>query len=539
MAFCTNCGTKLEDGDKFCLICGYAVKAKEGKNLDIIIEKSVRLKGTKDDKTEISVFVPQRNRNYQILIPNSIEVGQSVRLRGEGLSDAGNRKGDLLVKITGIEYLDTELTTSVVLFGSEDGVTKIPVFLPHARKTVQVSIPNNINADQTLRLKGLGLRNERGEAGDLFLHFDHVNYTKEEDQPVSPPPQAEQQSTYTERKQEYAGSAAKHPSYEDAFGNHEESKEKHTRPPKEDQAGRRVVYDGPIHKCPNCGEIMNSFVAYCPSCGYEIRSVRTNSPVEALVKKIEQVSSTDEKIELIANFYIPNTKEDIFDFFILAVSNLEDKWYDTDDAWRAKLEQAYHKAKLSFGNTPEFDCLEKLYTRTRKEVNKRERGAAAIFRRNKVACITALLIGGGIIMLVIGIALFAAGSPEENFGISWGGLMFAIIGINFLIAPTWVLEEMRKKEGKGKKKSNLTNNSSTRTIGKDHDEFYRENYDDMTEYLKARGFRNVIAKPVRKGLLDTEGAIEGISVAGNTEFDGDDEFDIDSTIILRYYSRKR
>jgi hypothetical protein len=61
----------------------------------------------------------------------------------------------------------------------------------------------------------------------------------------------------------------------------------------------------------------------------------------------------------------------------------------------------------------------------------------------------------------------------------------------------------------------------------------------MTEYLKARGFRNVIAKPVRKGLFDTEGAIEGISVAGNTEFDGDDEFDIDSTIILRYYSRKR
>ena len=302
---------------------------------------------------------------------------------------------------------------------------------------------------------------------------------------------------------------------------------------------RKTVYDGELHKCPNCGELLKSFPTVCQTCGYEVRSVTTNSPVEALAKKVEMTSSLDDKIELITNFYIPNTKEDIYDFFILAVSNLEDKRYDTDDAWRAKLEQAYHKAKLSFGNTPEFDYLEKLYTRTRKEVNKRERGTAAIFRRNKVACITALLIGGGILMLVIGIALFAAGSPEENFGISWGGLMFAIIGINFLIAPTWVVEEMRKKEGKGKKKSSLTNNSSTRTIGKDHDEFYHENYDDMTEYLKARGFRNVIAKPVRKGLLDTEGAIEGISVAGNTEFDGDDEFDIDSTIIFRYYSRKR
>lgn len=309
---------------------------------------------------------------------------------------------------------------------------------------------------------------------------------------------------------------------------------------KEDQrTKRKTVYDGELHKCPNCGELLKSFTTVCPTCAYELRSLHTNSPVEALAKKVEMASSLDDKIELIANFYIPNTKEDIYDFFILAVSNLEDKWYDTDDAWRAKLEQAYHKAKLSFGNTPEFEYLEKLYNRTRKEVTKREKGIAAIFRRNKVASITALLIGGGVLMLVIGIILLSAGAPDENFGTSWGGLMFAILGINFLIAPTWVLEEIKKKEGKGKKKSAAKNNSSIRTIGKDHDEFYHENYDDMAEYLKARGFRNVVAKPVKKGLLDTEGAIEGISVAGNTEFDGDDEFDIDSTIIIRYYSRKR
>ena len=143
-------------------------------------------------------------------------------------------------------------------------------------------------------------------------------------------------------------------------------------------------------------------------------------------------------------------------------------------------------------------------------------------------------------MLVIGIILFSANSAEDNFGASWGGLMFAIIGINFLIAPTWVLEEMKKKEGKSKQKGSAKkSNSSIRTIGKDHDEFYHENCDDMAEYLKARGFKNVVLKPIRKGLLDTEGTIEGISVAGNTEFDGDDEFDINSTIIIRFYSRKR
>jgi len=310
------------------------------------------------------------------------------------------------------------------------------------------------------------------------------------------------------------------------------------KPSYEANAQRKTVYDGELHKCPNCGELLKAFTTVCPTCSYELRSVKTNSPVEALAKKLEQTSNLDEKIELITNFYIPNTKEDIYDFFILAVSNLEDKWYDTDDAWRAKLEQAYHKARLSLGNTPEFDYLEKLYNRTRKEVTKRENSIAAIFRRNKIASITALLIGGGILMLVIGIILFSATSAEENFGASWGGLMFAIIGINFLIAPTWVLEEIKKKENKNKKKNAVQKqNRSVLPIGKDAEDFYQENYDDMAEYLRSKGFKNIVTKAEKKGLLDTEGAIKSISVSGNTEFSEDDEFDVNARIIIRYYSR--
>lgn len=321
----------------------------------------------------------------------------------------------------------------------------------------------------------------------------------------------------------------------------EEAKQYKAEPIMEDpRTKRKTVYDGELHKCPNCGELLKSFTPVCPACGYELRSVQTNSPVEALAKKVEMASSLDEKNELITNFYIPNTKEDIYDFFILAVSNLEDKYYDTDDAWRAKLEQAYHKAKLSFGNTAEFEYLEKLYSRTRKEVTKRERGISAVFRRNKIACITTLLIGGGILMLVIGIVLFSSTSAEENFGASWGGLMFAILGINFIISPTWVLQEVKKKENaKNKKNGNFQkSNSNIISVGKDAEDFYNLNYSDMAEFLKARGFRNIETKPERKGLLDTEGAIKGISISGNTEFSEYDEFDVNSKVIIRYYSRK-
>lgn len=316
----------------------------------------------------------------------------------------------------------------------------------------------------------------------------------------------------------------------------QEPPEEKMQPPKMEQVKedprvkRQTVYEGELHKCPNCGELLKSFTTVCPICGYEVRGVHTYSPVEALAKKVEAASSLDDKIELITNFYIPNTKEDIYDFFILAVSNLEDKWYDTDDAWRAKLEQAYHKAKLSFGNTPEFDYLEKLYTRTRKEVNKRERGIAALFRRNKTVFIGSVMAIAGITMFTIGIIMKINKVEVGDFLLSTSLLCFG-----FIPAISAFTKDERKSK---KKKAQQKSNSSIRTIGKDHDEFYHENCDDMAEYLKARGFRNVVTKPIKKGLLDTEGAIEGISVAGNTEFDGDDEFDIDSTIIIRYYSRK-
>lgn len=123
---------------------------------------------------------------------------------------------------------------------------------------------------------------------------------------------------------------------------------------------RKTVYDGELHKCPNCGERLGSFVTVCPTCGYELRGARATTVVSELAMKLEQIESIEQKIDLIRNFCIPNTKEDICEFFILATSNMSAGGYDAE-AWYAKLEQAYQKAKLSFGNTSEFQYLDQLY----------------------------------------------------------------------------------------------------------------------------------------------------------------------------------
>ena len=136
------------------------------------------------------------------------------------------------------------------------------------------------------------------------------------------------------------------------------------KPVNENYSSRKVTYEGEIHKCPNCGEILNSFVSNCPTCGYELRSVNTSNTVKQFVLKLEQIEAnrdnidvdlrrkdpnaltkTDEqKVNLIRSFSIPNTKEDILEFLILASSNINTKsWLDNDRSnsyWNTKIFKA-------------------------------------------------------------------------------------------------------------------------------------------------------------------------------------------------------
>ena len=54
---------------------------------------------------------------------------------------------------------------------------------------------------------------------------------------------------------------------------------------------RKIVYEGYIHKCPSCGEVLNSFLTVCPSCGHEIRDVKSSTSVRELALKLESISA--------------------------------------------------------------------------------------------------------------------------------------------------------------------------------------------------------------------------------------------------------
>lgn len=194
---------------------------------------------------------------------------------------------------------------------------------------------------------------------------------------------------------------------------------------------RKVVFDGEIHKCPNCGGILDAFVTKCPTCGFEIRGTKGGAnKVEELAEKLQKANNTSKKKELISNFYVPNTKEDIIEFFTLAVSQIDD-YNECSEAWCSKLDQTLIKAKLSFGNTDEYRYLVKLYNDAKKNKKKVD---ARKYRKITIRIIASAILGiAGTVFMVIGtIGANKSGDPDSPL------YMFFMVGFILYLAIGYV-----------------------------------------------------------------------------------------------------
>lgn len=147
--------------------------------------------------------------------------------------------------------------------------------------------------------------------------------------------------------------------------------------------GRKTIYEGAMHMCPSCGETLNSFMSVCPSCGHEVRSSRATTSVKELYEHLENAVTKEKKIEIIKTFPIPNTKEDLHEFLILASSNIDFDCYHAagtpfrnidriqlSDAWWTKYEQAYQKAILIFASDSKLESIENRYLENKKYLKK-------------------------------------------------------------------------------------------------------------------------------------------------------------------------
>lgn len=190
---------------------------------------------------------------------------------------------------------------------------------------------------------------------------------------------------------------------------------------------RSAAAAGKTVKCPQCGELIDAFVAKCPACGYELRGSQTLSRVRELEDALRDIDSVKKRSELIRNFYIPNTKEDIYEFVILATSNIKSQSADSD-AWLAKLEQAYQKASLVFGEGGEFKRIEKKYIEACRD-SKRSKKNGLISRLGKTFLRSKQFqkIAAAIFLVLIGLLVVLYSSWSEDYLLMMIG-MYPIMG---------------------------------------------------------------------------------------------------------------
>ncbi len=178
-------------------------------------------------------------------------------------------------------------------------------------------------------------------------------------------------------------------------------------PPVAQQEERQQKYVGTVLKCPNCGAVIGETTVVCPDCGFRITGrAAVNSvqsfkdhlmAIEAGRKKsmlgmLNVYAAADpadkQKLSLTRNFPIPNTVDDILEFMMLAIVNIDvsvskKSWANTaqsmevlamemprviSNAWVAKMQQAYQKAEILFPNDPAFAGIQKLYFEKMKEL---------------------------------------------------------------------------------------------------------------------------------------------------------------------------
>lgn len=346
---------------------------------------------------------------------------------------------------------------------------------------------------------------------------------------------------------------------------------------------RKTVYEGYIHKCPNCGEVLGSFTAQCPSCGYEIRGAGISKAVSEFSLKLVDLQSDEEKISLIRNFPIPNSKEDIYEFMILASTNIGNAVAPSvSDAWITKVEQCYQKAQVIFSSEADLNYIQKSYDECHHKMKNARKNdtkktvlqiviknitvviglvfvLAAVIANVSSEDISLLLeMIGYILLIASAVTLVKRKCTISDYGV---GLLSGIItiGLSFLLdngsmgilcgiaTSSIVIYNYFKQLGGN------SSNAGSSSRPAQHDEnkvkvpfaVINGNYENYavaeTLFIQA-GFTNVKTIPLNDltfGLLKKSGEVESITINGrNISSYFTRKFDADAAVLITYHSMR-
>jgi len=175
------------------------------------------------------------------------------------------------------------------------------------------------------------------------------------------------------------------------------------------------------HKCPSCGYDAREYQAICPYCKHVFEEVKQSNSMLEFTKQLNKLESKrkgkmnygvfdkfiphkadtidDQIIALIKSYDFPNSVLDTYSFMAMASSHIiydyeidEDDPKDVEekkilhaknDAWKAMMDRALNKAKISYGDQTEYDSIKEIYDVTLSRLNRAIRDANAPVKKFK------------------------------------------------------------------------------------------------------------------------------------------------------------
>lgn len=332
---------------------------------------------------------------------------------------------------------------------------------------------------------------------------------------------------------------------------------------------RETVYEGEIHKCPNCGATLSAFVSKCSECGYELRGAASSNSVQEFSYSYANAKTNAQKVDLIRTFVIPNTREDILEFVILASSNIDSASYSKDvvvsggvsqqdvtEAWMAKFEQAKEKANLLLSGDPYLEKINKLYNEKKRSLE----GARTVSAGKKVfgiifgndfvkimmpfillavfaGCFMPMLLGGGEKKLEKQVKQIESYIDEGNYDAA----LTTAYAMSDSYSSSWsdtrasLISRILDLKGEGEDHTGKVKFPTESLVGKQ--------VSDAISALESAGFKNVKKEKVKKDLLtgwmdtllETRGEVDEITVNGSSNYSPGAWLDPNTPIIVRHW----
>ena len=275
-----------------------------------------------------------------------------------------------------------------------------------------------------------------------------------------------------------------------------------------------------------------------------------------------------EKVDLIRTFAIPNTKEDILEFAILAVSNVDERNYsrhsmtssgsvsenDLIEAWMSKLEQVQQKSRILLSDDGCSERINELYFEKKyalEKIKKRTVKKRVIALLSPWICIIACFAYLGITGLYYDLTSTEAQLERQVKKIekyiakeNYESALITALAMPNSYSDSWsetrarLINKIQELQGK-----EIDANDHKGKIQFPYDVYKEKQVGDVVLALKYAGFTNIIQEPAVKepltgwleNLTTTKGTVLEISVNGSSDYQGGDWIDVDAAIIVRYW----